>query len=222
MPSDLISPEFLRCVDMDEQVENESPTEHWPVSGIIADPSTIVEAFAMNDPSSRGHQPPLVPHSDLLLFQNEGDSMDNNYLDRRFTSLWLPLLVFALGCGAEYKGPERGAMQGQVTLNGEPLKHGTISFVPTAGTEGPSAGSSIENGNYSIPESKGPVVGTYRIEISSFQETGKKIPAGSPFPPGTMIDETKEAIPPKYNSASELEGDVVAGENTFNFELQSQ
>lgn len=43
------------------------------------------------------------------------------------------------------------SIQGRVTLNGEPVKQGTISFRPTDG-KGPSTGGVIADGEYSVPK----------------------------------------------------------------------
>src|SRR6266446_4970450 len=99
-------------------------------------------------------------------------------------------LVLA-GCGSD----NRGAVSGKVTLDGQPLKKASIAFIPMEGTQSPSSGGTIENGTYAIERAKGPMAGSYRVEIRAPTATGKKILAGSPAPPGTMVDEVKEAVP---------------------------
>jgi len=132
----------------------------------------------------------------------------------------LPILLCLSGCGSS--GPPRGSVQGKVTLDGQPVEQGTITFLPTGGTTGPSAGGVITGGQYSIEEDKGPVAGKSRVEIRWERKTGKKVPAGSPSPPGTMIDQVAEAIPAKYNSKSTLEKEIKEGDNTLDFELTSK
>ena len=134
----------------------------------------------------------------------------------------LLLTCGVMGCGASPSGPERGAVSGRVTLDGEVVEQGSIAFIPAAGTKGPSSGATIANGKFSIPQDKGPVVGTNRVEVHWPRKTGRQKEAGSPTPPGTMIDEVAEAIPAEFNSNSKLEQRVEAGENVVEIELQSK
>lgn len=124
-----------------------------------------------------------------------------------------------IGCGEA--GPKRAAVTGTVKLDGAAVESGSITFIPTKDSKNPSAAGEIEGGEYNIPLDSGPAAGTYRVEIRWSRPTGKKIEMGSPSPPGTMVDEVKEAIPAKFNSASTLTKDVEAGENTLDFDLTS-
>ncbi|MEX0793841.1 MAG: hypothetical protein WD045_11945 [Pirellulaceae bacterium] len=130
--------------------------------------------------------------------------------------------MLVMGCGGGQSGPPRGEVSGKVTLDGTPVEEGSITFLPSEGTSGPSAGAPITNGNYAIARQKGPVEGKYRVEIRATRKTGKSVPAGSPFPEGTMIDETEEAVPAKYNTKSELVREIVAGENELDFDLTAR
>lgn len=56
--------------------------------------------------------------------------------------------------------------------------------------------------------------------IGSLQKSGKQIPAMSPSPPGTMVDEVVETIPSRYNESSELKREVGAGPNALEFNLE--
>ena len=80
------------------------------------------------------------------------------------------LLLLGAGCGTS----KRGAVTGKVTLNGEPLQVGQLSFVPVDPSLGPSAGATIINGEYKIDAAKGPLAGEYRVQINAFRKTGKK------------------------------------------------
>ena len=130
--------------------------------------------------------------------------------------IWILLLV-AGGCSGQ-----RGGVAGKVTLDGAALETGSISFLPIEGTESPTAGAVITNGAYEIPRDKGPMPGIFRVEIRAQRKTGNKIPAGSPAPPGTLVDETVEAIPARYNKESTLRAEVKAGANPLNFELSTK
>ena len=126
-------------------------------------------------------------------------------------------VCLAPGCG-EHDGT---SIHGTVTLDGAPVEGGSINFFPTKGTEGPVVGAAISDGEYKISAPKGPPIGTHQIEIRSSGKTGRKVPAGSPHPPGTMFDEVAEMIPAQYNSNSTLEREVKAGKNTLHFDLKS-
>ena len=128
------------------------------------------------------------------------------------------LSAFSLtGCGGGSAG-----VHGKVTLDGQPLETGVISFQPMEGTAGPAAGATIAQGEYKVQGEAMPSPGTYRVEIKSQKKTGKKMPVGSPAPPGTMAEETIEAVPPQYNKKSTLQRELKGGQNTVDFELASK
>ncbi|MDB5306121.1 MAG: hypothetical protein JWO38_323 [Gemmataceae bacterium] len=129
------------------------------------------------------------------------------------------LLVAAGGCGNG--GGGRAAVRGKVTLDGQPVEAGLISFVPAEGTKGPSAGAAVSQGEYEVQGDNLPVPGAYRVEIKAQKKTGKKVPVGSPAPPGTMAEETVEAIPARYNTRSTLREELKPGSNVLNFDLTS-
>lgn len=123
------------------------------------------------------------------------------------------------GCG---ESRSRGAVSGIVTLDDVAIETGSISFIPLEGTNSPTSGAVITLGKYEIPREKGPMAGTFRVEIRAQRKTGNKIAAGSPAPPGTMIDETEEAIPARYNNESTLRVDVTTGRNSHEFKLATK
>jgi hypothetical protein len=126
-------------------------------------------------------------------------------------------LAFCLfgGCGGS-SGPSRGAVEGKVMLDGVEIEQGSITFKPTGGTQGPTAGGPITKGRYRLSAADGPVVGRHRVEILAPAKSGRKVPA--PFGnPGEMTDEVIEKIPARYNVQSILECEVKAGNNTLDF-----
>lgn len=123
------------------------------------------------------------------------------------------VLAATLGCG----GTRRGAVSGQVTLDGQPVESGTISFIPAGAKHAPAAWSEIKGGRYSIPASQGPAVGPNRVEIRWPRKTGKKLPA---VPPAPETDEVVEAIPPHYNTQSDLKAEIKPGANPLDFDLK--
>lgn len=109
-------------------------------------------------------------------------------------------------------------MQGKVTLDGEPVTLGNIIFLPTAGS-GTKASAAIEQGTYVIPATDKLAPGSYRVEISWHKPTGRKVASADP---GIMIDETREVVPPKYNSDSTLKVDIGSGKVEQDFALTSK
>ncbi len=76
------------------------------------------------------------------------------------------------GCG---NSGGRLPVSGSVTLDGVPLANGEIIFVPISGTKGPTAAGEILAGKFKIPAAKGPIAGSYRVEITAERATGRKI-----------------------------------------------
>ncbi len=118
------------------------------------------------------------------------------------------------GCGGS--DIARVEVSGTVTLGGQPLEQGKIQFQPVAG--GPSAGGDIADGEFTIPVDRGPSPGKYKVEIRSYQPTGKQVP--DPDFPGKMEDQTRNVVPKRYNDQTTLEKDIsIDGPNRFEFKL---
>ena len=84
------------------------------------------------------------------------------------------LLLFVLvGCSRD----GRLAASGTVTLDGKPLESGAITFQPAPGSQGNSAGGSIENGHFQIAAEHGLKPGKYFVTIQSFKLTGRTVVA---------------------------------------------
>lgn len=125
------------------------------------------------------------------------------------------LIVAAMGCGVA----NRAAVDGYVTLDGRPVKDGSISFIPVDGNHGRAAWDKIEAGRYSISVKQGPAVGTNQVEIRWPRTTGKMLPA---VPPAPASEQIVEAIPARYNGQSELKAEIKPGQNEVNFLLKSK
>jgi hypothetical protein len=141
---------------------------------------------------------------------------------------WL-LGLFALvaGCGPAGDEWNRAAVSGRITLDGEPLKSGTIMFFPIGGTRGPAAGGDIVDGEYALDAEAGPVVGMNLVQIRSVQKTGRMVEsptaveADGPHVEGMMVQEYAETVPAHYNTYSKLEREVRSENNQFDFALTS-
>jgi hypothetical protein len=138
------------------------------------------------------------------------------------------LLLILPSCGGG-DPLKRQAVSGTVTLDGQPLDQGTIEFVPANDGQGPGifSGGLIVGGEFSIKADQGLPPATYTIRISSADLGSAPVPNEAPLP-GEMagssgdIAPSAERIPAKYNAASELTADVVAGANNrFTFELST-
>jgi hypothetical protein len=117
---------------------------------------------------------------------------------RRRTLTVVACLLLIVGCGKPGI-----SVEGHVTWGGKPVEQGSISFAPADG-KGPSLGTPITNGAYSIVRSAGMTVGKKNVEIIAIVKTGRQIEAGPPMPPGTKVDELK-------NVSSREICEVVAG-----------
>jgi hypothetical protein len=140
------------------------------------------------------------------------------------TSKWLCLILFSSmlpllsGCGGVRA--DRGAVGGTVKLDGKPLQEGSVLFTPVEGTRGSAAGGKIVNGRYELSAKTGPAIGRNRVEIRAMRKTGKMVPKAFGRP-GEMVPEKVEAIPPRFNSKSELNVEIKSGDNTADFDVSS-
>jgi hypothetical protein len=125
-------------------------------------------------------------------------------------ALGLAALASVAGCA-----PAGATISGTVTLDGAPLEDANISFVPQASGQKQASWATITGGKYAIPASAGLGTGVFRVEIRASRATGEK--ANDP----TLIS-TKEVVPARYNSRSELVADLKPGQNVANFDLKSK
>lgn len=122
--------------------------------------------------------------------------------------VWVVLGCLASGCGGKPAGPEKFRVTGSVTLDGQPIASGTISFDSADGKAGAGA---VTAGAYTadVP------AGKKTVRINSQRDTGKKGMYGEAV--------TEEVIPKKYNSESKEMAEVkTSGENKFDFKLESK
>ena len=131
--------------------------------------------------------------------------------------LFLALLSFAvLGCGTDIEDqPEIAAVNGFVTLDGEPGQKLQVVFTPKEGR--PSQAITDEGGafelNY-IRDIAGAKVGQHSVQITT-------LPDASSDRPEEMVPFT-ETIPPEFNTKTTLTADVIPGENTFVFDVTTK
>ena len=146
--------------------------------------------------------------------------MIRSKLWRLIGGLGLALAALGLGCG---KGGNHASIHGQVTLDGKPLEHGSILFVPIQGAKGVPTGGPITNGSYELLGPGGPAIGVNRVEVQAVRKSGKMVQ--DPYAPkgqGKFIELEVGAVSPRFNAGSILKAEVKPGDNTANFDVQSE
>ena len=136
----------------------------------------------------------------------------NTILCKTSVAMLLTLLL-SVGCtSGEYS--ELGQVQGQVTMDGQPLPKALVRFAPSSGR--PAMGVTDEQGNYQliyVRDIRGAEPGDYNVEITTW------------FRPETIEDAHKkrtETIPAKYNKRTTLTAKVEQGQNQIDFALETK
>lgn len=123
------------------------------------------------------------------------------------------------GCGSK---SDMLPVAGNVSLDGAPLKSGSIRFTLTGVEKTFAEAAAIKDGQFEIPQAKGLLPGTYHIMISAVDENSPMVTikdaSGNP-----LTSAQPELIPPEFNSESTKTVDVTPeGENQFNFDIVSK
>jgi hypothetical protein len=116
--------------------------------------------------------------------------------------------LLILGCG-----PSIGVVSGTVTIDGQPVSGGVISYVPADGAA-PPATSNIEGGKYEVRT----MAGKKFVQISAPHVVGKRKEYEGPDAP--LVEITDERLPAKYNSQTELTFEVKPGANKQDWDLK--
>jgi hypothetical protein len=128
---------------------------------------------------------------------------------RTWSVLASATLFAAIGCA------NSTSVSGTITLDGEPLKQGSITFIPADGTS-QTASSLIKDGKF---EAKVPF-GKHRIDIRSPKVIGKKPMYDTPDSP--MVDEVEERVPSQYNTEGKEFRDVDSQTTQLDFDIKSK
>jgi hypothetical protein len=134
--------------------------------------------------------------------------------------LGLAGLVAALaGCSDPYAG--RMEVNGAVTLQGEPLSHATINFIPLDKQDTRSS-AAVENGQYHIPRESGLKAGKYLIQITAGDgKTPANEEAGGPGGSTNII--SVDQVPDDWNVKSTHEITVNStGPNKHDFTIPNR
>ena len=129
-----------------------------------------------------------------------------------FSVLALSVFCFSTGCGPESKVAQ---ISGNVSVDGQPVKKGSIAFVPSGG-QGPSGGGEIIDGKYKTEAA----LGNCKVEIRVPKSVGKKKLYDTADSPEQEIFE--EVLPQKYNEMTELTFDLKKGKNEKNWDLKAK
>jgi hypothetical protein len=126
------------------------------------------------------------------------------------------LLATVAGCGGTYNS----SVDGTVTLDGNPVPRGTVTYHPTA--PGPGAYARVEeDGSYTVRTGReeGLPAGEYQVTVIASEPPAVSQSAGGGPPPAG-----KPITPPWYRAkeSSGLKFTVEPGSNEINLELNSQ
>jgi len=133
----------------------------------------------------------------------------------RYRFVLLTAAAFVAGCGGGAK------VSGTVTLDGQVLKAGTVTFHPT-GSGSVGTGTISLDGRYEIAAGldKSLPPGEYVVTVEATEAAiaSAEQPAGPPRPPGPA----KRFTPAKYaeKATSDLKFTVKPGQNTIDLELK--
>jgi hypothetical protein len=128
------------------------------------------------------------------------------------SNLLLVVLAFAssvLGCNSE---PSQSTVKGSVTLDGQPLTEGRITFI-AVNADVQTAEAKIASGQYEAVV----LPGEKRVEIRAPKVTGKQKMYDTPDSP--TVDVVTELLPSRYNVDSTLTMTVGDGDQEKSFEL---
>jgi len=116
------------------------------------------------------------------------------------------LALLLTGCD---QGPVKGTIKGTITLDGERVDGGVITFVPADGKSQPEA-VPITAGEYTVTMP----IGEKRVEIYWAPSSGNTADTAS-----QGREQIVQRIPTKYNSQTTLSHTVTKGESRRDFEL---
>ncbi len=114
----------------------------------------------------------------------------------------LAFMLTVAGCGDDGSCP----VSGTVTLDGQPVAMGSISFRPAKGTTGNTAGAAIVEGRYAVAAERGLPPGEYTVQVETYYKTGQKFND----PQKGIVDVEKRV---DYNEQGRLTATVAAGKN---------
>lgn len=141
----------------------------------------------------------------------------------RLGSCFAAIVLVASDAGCSTGQRDKGEVRGRVTLDGEPLKLGSITLEPVGGSRGELTGCLVQDGRYELTGRAAARVGAYRVAVNaSPTPTGRMIQDPSK-PPGSLSPEMLGGVvAERFNAATTLRLEVVAGENVADFHVESK
>jgi hypothetical protein len=133
------------------------------------------------------------------------------------------------GCGSGR--PATAKVTGKVTLAGQPVPQGTITFYPQTGR--PATGRLQSDGTYTLTTfdpGDGALVGKHTVTVEAVKFSGVEPPKsveeemkqGKGLSSSRTPPQSERLVPPRYaqRDASGLTAEVKPGPNTFDFDLR--
>lgn len=123
----------------------------------------------------------------------------------------LGLSLGLAGCSDGGDGLPRVAVTGKVTVEGEPLARGAITFRPEG--SGAESSGAVEGGAFTIPSADGPTPGKYKVSVTETIERAESDKLNN----FTLQPQTK---PSRTTIGGPLEAEVKAdAENSFTLDF---
>ena len=140
---------------------------------------------------------------------------------RWYNLLLVALTATACGCGsADFEN--RQAVEGAVTMDGQPLPKALITFIPNSGTAGPKATGVIVDGKYEIHQSFGPCPGEFTVKIETITPEIEALSSGDYEALHRSVGQESVMVAPEYNRDSQLQASVTdGGPNRFDYSVES-
>ena len=150
-------------------------------------------------------------------------------MNKRFLAVMALVAIIAILPSCGKKVLKTDEVTGTVTLDGSPLKGCTVFFTPAEGNGAPAVGTTDASGVYKLQTAlgaadAGTTPGDYTVHFTCLTVV-KEGQTGDKDGEGATDDETKSAIPAKYNDPkkSGFTATVVKGQpNKFDFALTSK
>lgn len=128
-----------------------------------------------------------------------------------FATLGLIWCLASAGCGGA-RAPDGATLAGEVTIDGEPVAEGAITWTPRDASAGQAVGASIADGRYQVD---GVPWGEVTVTFQAVRETGRTIQEYS-----KQVPETVNIIPPQYGGGIVVM--VEKGQSTQDFALTTK
>jgi hypothetical protein len=110
-------------------------------------------------------------------------------------------------------GPPTATVSGEVTVDGQPLDNGVISYAPAEGA-GDAVTAVVEKGKYHVRTTPG----NKWVQISAPVVVGQRKEYNGADAP--LVDITEERLPERYNAKTELKFEAKAGANVKDWSVE--